>query len=420
MTGAVTVKRMTLVACVGAFALAGCEAQNRIGPPLTSLPRELSVAEQSLIGAGNDFAFRLLRETVAAEREATNIFISPLSVSVALGMTLNGAAGATADSMRATLGFAGMSQADVNAGYRDLIELLSGLDPSVIWSLANSVWYRNSFTFRQTFFDTTRAYFAATVRGLDFSSPSAAPTINGWVNDATHGRITEIVADPIPDSVIMYLINAIFFKGTWTTRFDPARTQPDDFHAAAGAVVRVPMMSNAGTPMRLWYDPGLTVVDLPYARGAYSMTIAMPTGNLPVDSLARSLTRQEWDRWIAGLAPDTMPLYMPKFTFSYEAGLVQPLAALGMGIAFNPARADFSNMTPSSGVFISDVRHKTFVQVDEAGTEAAAVTLVEVSVTSAGPPAEIRIDRPFLFAIRERLSGTILFIGVVRNPAAQN
>ena len=419
MTGAVIVKGISLAATLGALALAACDAQNPVGPPLTSLPRQLSVAEQSLIEADTSFAFRLLRETVIADRAAVNVFISPLSVSVALGMTLNGAAGATADSMRTTLGFAGMTQADINAGYRGLIALLSGLDRSVTWSLANSVWYRSSFTFRQSFFDTTRAYFDATVRGLDFSSPSAAPTINRWVNDATSGRITEIAPDPIPDYAIMYLINAIYFKGTWTTRFDPARTEPGDFRTAAGATVRVPLMSNAGTPLRRWHDPGIIVVDLPYARGAYSMTIAMPTDDLPVDSLARTLTREQWDRWIAALAPDTMPLVMPKFTTRYSTGLVPALAALGMGIAFNDARADFSGMTPAGGVFISDVRHKTFVQVDEAGTEAAAVTSVEVGVTSVGPLTEIRIDRPFLFALRERLSGTILFIGIVRNPAAE-
>lgn len=402
-------------AVLATFILAACAENPPHAPPLTSLPRELSLAEQSLIGAGNDFAFRLLREVLDGDAAAPNVFVSPLSVSVALGMTLGGAAGATADSMRATLGFGALTQGEVNAGYRALIDLLAGLDGSVTWSLANSIWARSGFPFLTTFYDSSRTYFDAEVRELDFGSPSAAPTINGWVSDATRGKITSIVPDPISPDMIMYLINAIYFKGSWTTQFDPARTQPGAFTTASGAAVQVPMMSNTGTPLRSgWAQGAVQVAELSYARGAYAMTIVMPVGTQSVDSLARTVTREQWDGWIAGLRPDTMPLTMPKFTVRYAKDLTGALARMGMGLTFSCGEADFSNMTPSGGVCISEVRHKTFVQVDEVGTEAAAVTSVGMRVVSA--PQTMTIDRPFLFAIRERLSGTILFLGVVRDP----
>lgn len=415
MTGAAAVRVTTIVLLLGAGALAACDAQDRVAPPLTSLPRALSVQEQSLVNSGNGFAFRLLREVVAADTLPRNVFISPLSVSVALGMTLNGAAGETADSMRATLGFGGMSQHDINAGYRALIELLAGLDASVTWSLANSVWYRHSYSFKQSFFDTTTHYFGARIEGLDFASPTAAPTINQWVNDATHGRITEIAPDPLPFDAIMYLINAIYFKGSWTTQFDPRNTAPRPFQLAGGASISVPTMSHQDMPARASFGAGYTVAELPYARQAYAMTIVMPHAAAAIDSLARGLTQEQWQGWIDGLGSFTGPVLLPKFTFSYGLGLKPPLAALGMGVTYcEGGNPDFSNMT-SAGACINDVQHKTFVLVDEVGTEAAAVTSVEMGPTSA-PPA-IVIDRPFIFAIRERLSGTIIFMGVVRDPS---
>lgn len=411
-------RRLQKSLVIPAVILAACG--NPEEPPLTSLPRELSLVEQQLVEADNEFAFRLLRATVAADPGPVNHFISPLSASVALGMTLNGAANATADSMRATLGFGTLGIGEINAGYRGLIDLLATLDGSVTWQLANSVWYRDDYVFRDTFLEATRTHFDADTRPLDFAAPAAGPTINQWVRDRTQNRIATIVPEPLPPDAIMYLINAIYFKGRWTTRFDPARTERAAFYAPGGAV-QVPMMRSGGQiPARAGIgEDGVTVLELPYAREAFAMTIVMPATGVSIDSLARGVTRAQWQQWLGLLNSDEMFVSLPKFRIEYGTSLNQALTSLGMGIAFcESGRYDFTSMDPSGQACLFDVRQKTFVEVDEAGTEAAAATAVGVGVVSA--PPSVVIERPFIFAIRERLSGTILFLGVVRDPAAQN
>ncbi len=403
-------------------ALAACHAGEPVTSPITSLPRSLTPSEAQLIGAGNDFAFRLFREIARESSPDLNLFISPLSVAMALGMAYNGAAGTTAAAMQAALGLDGMSLHEVNRSYQTVIELLRSLDPRVDFTLANSIWYRREFTFEQAFLDTCRTYFDAAVQGLDFASPDASPTINGWVNNQTRGKITSIVPDPIPGDMVMYLINAVYFKGTWVTQFDKSRTAPGPFTLANGSSTSVPMMRFASpAPVRSGGDASALVLDLRYGGGAYSMTIVMPRGTGGLDSLLAGLTHERWDGWIAGLDSSKADVIMPKFRLEYGLKMNSVLAALGMGVAFTPCPAapdcaDFTRMRSVRDLFISDVRHKTFVDVNEEGTEAAAATAVGIGVTSA--PATIIVDRPFLFAIRERFSGTILFIGRIMNPAA--
>lgn len=401
-----------------ALGLFGC-GSDPIAPPLTRLPRELSLAEQQLIAADNSFGFRLFGTVVGDEPDTANVFLSPLSASMALGMTMNGAAGTTLDAMRETLGFGSLALPDINASYRSLIALLQTLDAGVQWELANSVWYRQDYVFRQSFLDATQVFFNAQVRPLDFTAPGAAGTINAWVSDRTHGRIPEIVPSPLPGDAIMYLINAIYFKGAWRTRFDPAQTRPEAFHLADGSVVSVSTMRHADPmPVRTGGDGDVTVLELPYARGAYAMTIVMPAQASGIDSLLDGLTEARWNGWMAGLHDDDRGVALPKFTMRYGRNLNSMLAALGMGIAFCDGGAfNFTAMDPSGRACITNVLQKTFVLVNEEGTEAAAATSVEIGVTSA-PPGPIVVDRPFVFALRERLSGTILFLGVIRNPLA--
>jgi serine protease inhibitor len=390
--------------------------------PITRLPRSLTAGETELVAAGNRFAFALFR-TVALEVGAdANVFVSPLSVGMALGMTVNGAAGATRDSMLAALQLTGMPMDEVNRGYRGVIDLLSGLDPGVTFTLANSIWYRSGISPGQAFLDATRTWFDAQVQALDFGAPGAARTINDWVNEQTRGRIPEIVDDPIPGWVIMYLINAIYFKGSWTQRFDPALTHDAPFTLRSGAAIPVAMMAHRDpAPARSVTGDGVTVVDLPYGGGAWAMTIVLPPSAAGIDSLAASLTGARWDGWMAGLDSEAVIVTMPKFKLAFEQELHPALAALGMGIAFECGAADFTPLNPAGGTetCITRVKHKTYVDVDEEGTEAAAVTSVEVSwLTSVQPgPLRIVVDRPFLVAIRERLTGTILFLGKVMNPA---
>ncbi len=402
------------VLLVGLLAACGGEPTG----PLSGLPRELSVAERQLVQTDNTFAFKLFRELNAGEDSAANVFVSPLSVAMALGMTYNGAAGETRTAMAEALDLQGMSINDVNQAYRGVIDLLRGLDARVEFQLANSLWFRPAFTPLQTFQDVTQQYFEAEARAIDFSAPDASSTINGWVDQHTNGRIKTIVPDPIPDHIVMYLINTIYFKGAWTYQFDKSLTRDAPFTLANGSEASVPMMSAAEEmPIRVSWDGNVTVVDLPYSRQAYAMTIVLPRDASGAGQLASSLTEQQWDTWLAGLDSTSMQVSLPKFTLEYAVRLNDVLKALGMAVAFDPCRADFSNMfdiQPGQNFWVDDVRHKTFVQVNEEGTEAAAATSVGIGLSSV--PPRIVVDRPFLFAIRERLTGTILFLGKIMDP----
>ena len=405
--------------------LAGACSESPITAPIARLPRALTAGETQLVAADNRFAFKLFRTMAVQESAGANLFISPLSVGMALGMTVNGTAGATRDSMLGALELAGLPMDEVNRGYRGVIDLLRGLDPGVAFTLANSIWYRAGITVGQAFLDDTRTWFDARVQSLDFSAPGAAKTINDWVNAQTRGKIPEIVDDPIPDSVIMYLINAIYFKGSWTQRFDPSLTKDAPFTLRSGSTIPVTMMTHQDpAPAGYYAGDGVTVVDLPYGGRAYSMTIVLPQTAAGIDSLPASLTRERWDGWMAGLDSTGVIVTMPKFKLTFDRELHPALAALGMEIAFCTSHAaDFSVLYPSAGpgdVCITRVKHKTYVDVYEEGTEAAAVTSVEVGFTTSGPPSppHVVVDRPFLVAIRERLTGTILFLGKVMNPVA--
>jgi len=388
-------------------------------PRITALPRALTAQEQQLIQADNRFAIKLLRETYSELRDTLpNLFVSPLSVAMALGMTYNGAATTTEDAMRSTLELDGMTVDEVNHANQSLIALLRGLDPRVQFQIANSIWYRLGFTVEQPFLDANRTYYDARVAALDFTAPTAVPTINAWVNEQTQGKIENIIT-AIPDNVVMYLINAIYFKGDWMQQFDKKLTAPLPFHLQDGSTVNVPTMTyGTEAAIRQTWTPTARIIELPYGGGAFSMTIVLPREDLTVDSVVSELTLGDWNSWIAALDTTSTELYLPKFKLENSLSLVNPLTGLGMGVAFSAA-ADFSKINRAGGLTITDVLHKTYVDVNEEGTEAAAVTAVVVGLVCVCKPPPVRIDRPFLFALRENLSGTILFMGVIRQPPAQ-
>ncbi len=409
------------VVVVAALIAAACGTPESItSPTLTALPRPLTSAEARLIAADNRFAFTLFRAVDQETRDTLpNLFVSPLSVAMALGMTYNGAAGTTEEAMRRTLELEGMSLSEVNEASRSLIALLRGLDPGVRFLIGNSIWYREGFAVEQPFLDANRTYFDAEVAALDFASPAAPQRINDWVTRRTEGLITEIVPSPLPDYAVMYLINAIYFKGDWTQRFDRARTIPAPFHLADGSTVQVPMMRSTG-PLRLRAsrNADFEVAELPYGGRAFSMIVVMPRDPAALDTLVAGFTAERWNDWVGRLDTTSIDVSLPKFRLVNDLTLVSPLKTLGMGIAFDcqpPEMADFTRMHRPQEACITNVKHKTYVDVNEEGTVAAAVTSVEIGVTSM--PPSIVIDRPFLFAIRERLSGTILFLGAIRNPS---
>ena len=408
-------RAMTLSA---AALLAACSPEAPQGPeepsdPLSALPRELSADERRLIEGANDFAFALLARAAADNDGEANLVLSPLSASFALGMLLNGATGETRAEMEQALRLQGIDPTAINAGYADLIALLTGLDDDVTLDIANAIWARQGVAFEQTFLDTVVSYFDATVRVLDFEDPASADVINDWVREQTNDRIDGIV-DRIDPAAVMYLMNAIYFKGDWTRPFDPERTRPGPFTRADGSTVEVPMMDMDEAPHLFhWGEDGSALVDLSYSRGAYSMTLVLPPEGTDALAFAASLDRSRWDSMIASLDTVSAMVRMPKFTLEYDRILNDDLQALGMRRAFTDA-AELDRLT-AEAVYVHQVRQKAFIAVDEVGTEAAAVTSVEVRVVSM--PPHIFLDRPFLFAIRERLSGTVLFVGVVGDPS---
>ncbi|MFC1500078.1 serpin family protein [Candidatus Zixiibacteriota bacterium] len=396
--------------------LVGCGG-SPTDPTRRSLPRSLSEQEIELIASDNIFGLNLFRAIAEAEGD-TNIFISPLSVSMALGMTLNGATGETYTAMQEALELAGLTEEEINQAYRSLIDLLTNLDPKVIFEIANSIWYREDFNISPTFVDVNQTYFDAVVRALDFSATGAAGIINQWVSNATHGKIEEIIKSPISPATVMFLINAIYFKGLWTYQFDSDDTVDGTFYVPGGATPSVPMMTMSDVTLPYYEGDWFEAVDMAYGDSCYSMTIILPKYGLGIGDVLPDLDQATWDEIVANLQHrefDT--LKMPKWKLEYEITMNDVLTALGMGIAFDAGLADFSRMRDdlSGGLFISKVKHKTFIEVDEKGTEAAAVTVVIMDLTSIGP--SMVIDRPFIYVIRERHSGTILFIGMVTDPS---
>jgi serine protease inhibitor len=386
--------------------------------PGDDVPRELTMGEQQLVGSFNAFGLRLFREVVQTDPD-NNVFTSPLSVSMALGMTLNGAAGETEEAMKTTLEFSGMEMEEIDECYESLMELLLGLDPGVDFRIANSIWYDADRDLEADFFEVCQTYFNAEVTGMDFTDPAASSTINAWVDEKTNGRIEKIVGDVIPSETVMFLINAIYFLGTWTHQFDPDLTVDWDFTRPDGSTTPCKMMQRpeAGDLSEFRHlDNGIVeAVDLPYANGLFSMTIIVPAQGSDIDSLIRELDEETWDTWMGDFQTHEGRLMLPRLEIECDLELKQVLAAMGMPIAFS-ASADFTRMRSSGGLMISSVKHKTFVKVDEAGTEAAAVTVVTMVDVANPDEFEMRVDRPFIFAIRENHSGTVLFMGKVIDP----
>ena len=400
-------------------AAAGCARTSATEPgsapqELHALPRPLTSSEQHIVDAGNDFSFALFRRLSEAQA-GSNVFVSPLSASMALGMTMNGAAGATLDGMRQTLGFGSTDEQQINGGYQGVLALLRGLDASTQLEVANSIWYRQDLAVNPSFLQTTRSAFSAEVHALNFAdAPGTLAAVNGWVNDKTRGKIPSIL-ESVDPSDVMYLLNAIYFKGSWRDRFDPQQTRDASFHAADGSAQPAKLMHRQDAILYL-ATPRFQAAELPYGNGAFAMTILLPSEGTNIDDFAASLTRADWNSWTAQLHTQQVILDLPRFKLSYERTLNNDLSAMGMGIAFDSRGADFSRMASVSAdqrLFISFVKQKAFVDVNEEGTEAAAVTVVGISVTSLPAIPTMRVDRPFVFVIRERLSGTLLFMGKI-------
>ena len=379
---------------------------------------QLTPEQKELIRDNGHFAFELLKEVVEDAGEEGNVFISPLSVSLALGMTLNGAGGETLEAMRRTLHHQNLSQDQINASYKQLMKDLLSVDPKVALQIANSIWYRAGYPVLPSFIEANRSFFDAEVRELDFGAPGAVDEINAWVYEKTNQLIDKIL-EAIPRDAVMYLINAIYFHGQWKYSFDPAETKPADFFLP-GETIQVPTMAQ-GAQLRYCQSDHFAAAELPYGQGNYSMVVLLPNPGVTPGEVVGGLDADAWEDLVSGLVEVKLEVRLPKFSFAFEQELRDVLSRMGMEVAFDPAQADFSRINPERDLFISRVIHKAFVDVDEKGTEAAAVTAVEMSRTSFDPNAPVffAVNRPFLFFIREQTTGAVLFAGRVNDPRAE-
>jgi serpin B len=363
--------------------------------------------------ANNQFGFNLFNQFRQKDQNKS-IFFSPLSVTLALAMTYNGAAGETQQAMARTLKFNEMSLSEVNQASAALMNSLKSSDPKIELAIANSLWARQGVQFKEDSLTRNRQFFGAEIASLNFGDPQAKTVINNWVSKSTKGKIPSII-DQIDSQKVLFLINAIYFKGEWQKRFEKTLTKNQPFHSLSGAPKQVPMMSQSGN-YHYYRGNKFQAVSLPYGNGGTHLLLFLPDKDSSLNDFLKNFTYQNCEGWIKGFRDTPGDIKIPRFKMDFESSLNQTLKALGMDLAFNPNRADFSGMRDQRDLFISEVKHKAIVEVNEEGTEAAAATSVGISVTSARPMPQrfsFIADHPFLMAIRDQQTGAILFMGVV-------
>jgi len=362
-----------------------------------------------LVAANTKFGFKLFSE-IAKQDAGKNVFISPFSVAAALAMTYNGACGKTQQAMAHALELQEMSLDEINQANAALRQILEGLDPQVRLAIANSLWLKHGETLKPEFVQRGRSFYDAEV--ANFGSADA-PVINGWVSRKTQDKIKELVTDPEVALAFLMLINAVYFKGNWTAQFDKAQTQEGEFTLLNGSRKKHPMMSQSGS-YRYCRGKGFQAISLPYGNEKISMYIFLPNQDSSLDEFQKSLTAENWEGWMPRFHGMQGNVVLPRLKVEYAVELNDALKALGMGIAFD-VRADFAEMTPPPA-FISKVKHKTFLQVNEEGAEAAAATVVEMAKSWPPQTFSIIVDRPFFCAIRDNGTGTLLFMGSIVDP----
>ncbi|MBE9228944.1 serpin family protein [Phormidium sp. LEGE 05292] len=370
---------------------------------------------EKLVQANTNFGFKLFSQILAKNSDA-NIFVSPSSVAIALQMTYNGAAGSTQQAMAQALELQGMSVAEINQSQLALTQNLLKIDPKVQLDIANSLWLREGFPFKPEFLQTTEKYYQAKITNLDFNNPNSLKIINDWVNQNTNSKIPTII-DSIDRSAVLFLINAIYFKGSWQKEFSKSATQEKPFTLLNGTRKQHPLMSQRGK-YRYYENADFQAISLPYGSGRLSMYVFLPKPNVKLANFYSNLTAENWQQWMKAFSSRDGEIVLPRFKLEYKITLNEVLQALGMEVLFQD-QANFYNMTPRD-VQIDEVKHKTFVEVNEEGTEAAAVTSVGIRATSAlpteEPPFKMVVDRPFFCAIRDNQTGTILFMGSIVDP----
>jgi serpin B len=361
----------------------------------------------------NNFALKMFREV--SKQGGDNMFFSPLSLNMALGMLYNGTSGATREEMAKTLGITGFSETEINEYYQKISQALLNIEPSTTIEIANSIWYRNTFSVKNSFIKTCKTYFDADMQALDFNSPTASNTINNWVADKTNDKITNLIDGAIPNNVMMYLMNALYFKGQWHTdiKFEKSNTKRANFTQTNKQKVKVNMMEQTSS-MNYYADDHLQSIEMDYGNGAFSMVAVLPTEDMNINQLIDYLDGEKLQAAIDNMRWHKVWLKLPRFKIEQGFSLNRPIQDLGMKQMFKGGLANISD----GDLQVSDIIQKTFVEVNEDGTEAAAATAI---IAYGGYPKKIEpirffADRPFLYLIREKSTGIILFVGRMDEP----
>jgi len=401
-------KKFIALASIFIFILiVSCERESQI----IKDPIRLTTDQKQLVNSSNIFGFNIFKEVAKNTQGDTNVFISPLSISLALTMLYNGSASITKDELRSGLGYEGLTDEQVNIANRDLIKALIEADPKVNMQIANSIWYKNDMYVKPGFIAINKDYFKAGVFPGKFDT-ATKDSINNWVSYNTNQKITEIL-DKIPGGVVMYLINAIYFKGIWKYQFEGKNTTKLDFNVSSEEKVTTDFMTQTGT-FEYFQNDLFKAIDLPYGEGNYSMLILLPNENKTCHDILNSLNDTKWKEWNEQLLKHNVNVSIPKFKFGYFKKLNRDLIALGMSSMF--LNADLSGISNTDNLAVSRVLHKTFVEVNEEGTEAAAVTAVEIIKTNLPDNLAFNANKPFIFIIKEKDTNTLLFMGILKNP----
>ena len=371
---------------------------------------ELTTKQGEKAATDNRFALKMFKE-VSGE---PNTFFSPLSLNLAIGMLYNGASGDTRAEMGEVLGLGDLSVVEINEYYQKMSQALLNIDPLTQIGIANSIWYRNGFPVKQPFIDMNHEYFDAEVSEIDFDKPDAADIINDWCAEKTNDKIKEIVHAPISPYIMMYLINALYFKSTWKFEFDKKETKQDDFTKVGNQKKKVNMMEQTKT-LPYYANDYLQCVEMPYGNEAFSMVAILPADGTDIDQIIDYLDDSKWQNVVSNLYPQKIWLKFPRFKIECDIPLNVPVMKVGMKRIFSGGFENISDVA----LAVSNIKQKTFVEVNEEGTEAAAVTVIVMFTTSAGPdpqPVPFFANRPFLYLIKEKSTGVILFIGRMDDP----
>lgn len=395
---------LILLATLLSFTTMNCS--NEVVPAITNVEVPTEFSDKT-----TEFAFDFWKELNAVESKSKSYFISPLSLHIALGMLLNGSDGQTKTEIQNVLKTNGLTDEEINKIYKDLIEGLPNIDPQVTNTIANSIWQQDGFPIEDDFITTLRQSFNAQHYVRNFGMPTTVDEINGWASDNTNGKIDKILDEISPEQVL-FLINALYFKGDWKYQFDKKETYKTTF-SGVSENKEADMMQMTET-LKYAETDSYQAVELPYGNDKYVMTVILPRGK-STDNVVNDLNLENWSELSEGFNERKVIIGLPKFTMAYEKKLNDVLTSMGMPSAFSNS-ADLSKISPPAGrLKVGFVKQDTFVAIDEEGTEAAAVTTIGIELTSVPNYPSVICNRPFLFTISERTSGTIMFVGKIAN-----